>query len=85
MLIRILASILLLFSVLFMPFWVSVILALIGMVYFSFFWESVALFFLSDLLYGAEEARFFGLVFVSLVSSFVVLISIEFLKKKLRF
>jgi len=82
---RILASFVLLLSMLFMPFWVSVILALIGMVYFSFFWESVALFFLSDLLYGAEEARFFGLVFVSLVSSFVVLISIEFLKKKLRF
>jgi hypothetical protein len=67
-----------------MPFWLSVILALAGMVYFSFFWESVLLFFLSDLLYGAREARFFNIFFISLIVSFVVLLVIELLKKKIR-
>ncbi|MFA5095179.1 MAG: hypothetical protein WC447_00745 [Candidatus Paceibacterota bacterium] len=67
-----------------MPFWVSIILALAGMVYFSFFWESVVLFFLSDLLYGVSEARFFNIFFVSLIVSFLVLIIIELLKKKIR-
>jgi len=67
-----------------MPFWLSVILALAGMVYFSFFWESVFLFFISDLLYGVKEARFFNIFFVSLIVSFLTLIIIELLKKKLR-
>ena len=85
MLIRIIASILLLFSILFMPFWVSVILALAGMFYFTIFWEAVVLFFLSDLLYGTTEARFHGIVFVSFVITGIVLIIVEILKKKLKF
>jgi hypothetical protein len=67
-----------------MPFWVSILLALAGMICFSFFWESVILFLLSDLLYGAGEARFFNIFFVSLIVSFLVLIIIELIKKKVR-
>ena len=85
MLIRILASILLLFSILFMPFWISVILAFAGIIYFSFFWEAVILFLLSDLLYGVAEAKFFGMVFVSFIFSAIVLMIIETMKKKLKF
>ncbi len=82
---RILASVLLLFSVLFLPFWVTAILALAGMIYFPVYWEAVALFFLSDLLYGAPEAKFFNLVFVSFFVSLAVLLALEALKKKLKF
>ena len=85
MTLRILASILLLFSVLFLPFWVSAILALAGMFYFSVFWEAVVLFLLSELLYGAGEAKFHGAVFVSFITSLAVLIIIEIIKKKLKF
>jgi len=85
MLLRILAFIVLLLSILFMPFWVSVILALAGMIYFSIFWEAVILFLLSDLLYGAREAKFSGVVFISFILSLVVLIIIEFMKKKIKF
>lgn len=67
-----------------MPFWVSVILALAGMAYFSFFWEAVVLFLLSDLLYGVAEVRFLNLFFVSFLVSLLILIAIELLKKKLR-
>lgn len=81
---RILASLLLLLSILYMPLWLSAILALVGMLYFSFFWESVVLFFLSDLLYGVREARFFNIFFVSLIVSFLVLVLIELLKRKIR-
>ncbi|MEK9182820.1 MAG: hypothetical protein AAB809_01945 [Patescibacteria group bacterium] len=82
---RILASIILLLSVLFMPFWVSAVLAFAGMVYFSFFVEAVILFFLSDLLYGAGEAKFVDIVFVSLIISALTLLVLEFLKRKLKF
>jgi len=82
---RILASIVLLFSILFMPFWLSVILAFAGMIYFSFFWEAIVLFFLSDLLYGAGENRFFHIVFISLIISSLILITLELLKGKTKF
>ena len=85
MILRILASVLLLFSILFMPLWVSAALAFAGMVYFSIFAEAVALFFLSDLLYGASEAKFYGMVFVSFFFSLAILIIVELLKKKLKF
>ena len=81
---RIFAFFILLFSVLFLPFWVSVIIGLAGMIYFSFFWESIFLFFISDLLYGIKEARFLNIFFISLIISFLTLIIIELLKKKMR-
>jgi len=67
-----------------MPFWLSVILVLGAMAYFSFFWEGVLLFFISDLLYGVKETRFLGIFFVSLIISSLSLIIIELLKKKIR-
>jgi len=85
MLIRILASIFLLFSILFMPFWVSIILALAGMFYFAIFWEALALFLISDLLYGVREAKFHEIIFVSFILAIIFFLIIEILKKKLKF
>ena len=85
MILRILASVVLLLSVLFMPFWVSVVLAFASMAYFSFFLEAVFLFLLSDLLYGAPEPRFFNSTFVSFFATLICFIILELLKKKLRF
>lgn len=84
MVFRILAFFILLWSIFFMPFWLSVILAVAGMIYFSFFWEAVFLFFLSDLLYGIKEVKFLNLYFISFIISFFILIVIEFIKKKTR-
>lgn len=82
---RVISFIILLFSVLFMPFYISAILAIFGMFYFKIFWETVVIFFLSDLLYGAKEAKFSNTLFVSLIVSILILILIEFLKRKLKF
>lgn len=82
---RILASIILLFSIFFMPFWVSVILALVGMAYFSFFLEAVLLFLLADAFYGLPEPKFFNITFVSFIMALICFIILELLKKKLRF
>jgi hypothetical protein len=81
---RILASLILLISILFAPFWLSFILVLSAMIYFSFFWEGVILFFISDLIYGVSEARFLNVYFICLIFSFLALIIIELLKKKIR-
>ncbi len=81
---RILASFLLLLSILFMPFWVSVILALGSMIYFNIFWEAIVLFLLSDLLFGVREAKFHNMIFISLIVTTIILIIIEVVKKKTR-
>lgn len=80
---RILAVLALLFSVLFMPFWVSVVLALAGMAYFSFFLEAVFLFLLLDFLYGTKEAELFS-SFFSFIIILICFIIFELFKKKLR-
>ena len=67
-----------------MPFWVSAILGISGIIYFNFFIEATALALVSDLLYGIKEERYFGLVFVSFVSTTIVLIISEIIKKQIK-
>lgn len=85
MTLRIIASFVILLSILFLPFWVSVILAFLAIIYFRVFWEAIVLFFISDLLYGANEARFFNITLVSTIFIIIMLLLIEFTKKKLKF
>ena len=83
--IRILVFILLLLFVLYAPFWLYTVLILISMIYFSWFFEGTVLFLLSDLLYGVKEEKFYGIVFISFIFSVLLLVLIEFLKKRLKF
>ena len=85
MILRIFVSIFILFSILFMPFWVSVVLAFVSIAYFQFFLEAVFLFFLLDLLYGVREIKLFNMVFVSFITMLACFIILELLKKKLKF
>lgn len=84
MTLRIIAFLVLLSSILFMPYWVSIVLALAAIVYFSFYWESAILFLLSDLLFGVKENKFWGVLFVSAVIFLIIMIVAELLKKKIR-
>lgn len=82
---RIVFSLILLISILLMPIWVSVLLALFGMLYFSKYWEAVVLFFISDVIFGAKEIGLLKTTLTSAFISLVALILIELLKKKLKF
>jgi len=84
MILRLITSAVLLFSVLFMPFWVSVILALVGIIYFKFFIEAVGLLLLSDLLYGAREEKMGYMIGVSFIVSLLFFVILEILKSRLR-
>ena len=79
---RILASLILLFSVILLPFWLSVILALIFMAYFPIFLEGIFIFFITKFLIlsieeilsvfvsGAESRTVstgFGIIFLLIV------------------
>ncbi|MCE9548848.1 hypothetical protein K8Q98_00380 [Candidatus Nomurabacteria bacterium] len=82
---RILACILLLWSVFFMPIWLSILLLILGMLYFSLFFEGVIIFLLSDFLYGAERVGFTNTIFISSIVALIILLLVEFGKKKLKF
>ena len=82
---RIFFSLILLFSILFLPFWFSIILGFFGIFYFSFFVEAVILMFLSDLLYGIQKEKFLNMYFISFLFFFLIIFVIEFIKKKIKF
>jgi hypothetical protein len=82
MALRIFIILILMFSILFLPFWVSLILAFIGMVSFPFFVEAIILFLLSDLLFGVSGARFSNVVVVSMLISIAMFIAVEIFKTK---
>jgi len=85
MVLRICVALILLLSVLFMPFWVSLLLAFVGMIFFSFFVEALVALLISDLLFGVKEVRFFNIYFVSLLIAVVMLTIIEIFKTKSSF
>jgi hypothetical protein len=68
-----------------MPFWISIILAFLGMMYFSLFFEAVVILFLSDLIFGIKEQKLLNIYFFSFFSALIFLLLIEFFKKKLKF
>ncbi|MDQ5954240.1 MAG: hypothetical protein QG583_168 [Patescibacteria group bacterium] len=68
-----------------MPFWVSIIIGLAGVILFPFFIEGLFLFLLSDLLYGVEQDRFHGILFLSSIIILCIILLLEGLKKKLKF
>jgi hypothetical protein len=82
---RILFFILLIISIVYLPLWVSILWYLYAMVKYSWFGEGVLAFFLSDLLFGAHEPRFWDITYVSLIVSACVLVGWELLKKQLKF
>jgi len=85
MVFRIVYFFILLLSILFLPFWLSVVFAIFGMIYFSIFWEAVPLFILSDLLFGTYEGGNSLVIFALFFISTIFLILIEMLKRKLKF
>ena len=68
-----------------MPFWLSIIIGLLGIILFPFFIEALFLFLLSDLLYGVEQDRFHGILFLSSIIILCTILLLEGLKKKLKF
>ena len=69
---------------LFLSFWYSVFILLGGMIYFRFYLEGVFLMLLADLLYGIPLDRHFGITYVYLISTIILIVIIEMFKKGLK-
>ena len=82
---RLILDTLLVLSVILMPFWFTVVFALILLFYFKDFWEIIPILFLVDLLYAVPEHRFINVVIILLVDASIVYLISGSLKQKLKF
>jgi len=77
---RIIVDILLFLSILYLPFWFSVLLAFVAALYFKSFYELVIALLVIDLLYGG-----YGNNFLMTISGVILFALVSFLKKRLSF
>jgi len=84
MFLRLTSVILLLVSVIFLPWWLWLVMAAGLMFLLPAFWEAIPILFVSDLIFGVPEGRFFGSVFATLIVGIVIYLLINLFKKYLR-
>ena len=81
---RILGSIVILVSILVLPYWVYVPLLFIGVILFPFFWEGILLVFLVSVVHGSGMAILSSLVSPLALSLLFVLILLLPIRESLR-
>lgn len=74
---RIIGLVLVLFSILVLPYWIYILVLFLAIILFPFFWEGIFLAFLIDLLYGGGISTALG--------AFVLLITLLPIRENLRF
>ncbi len=82
---RLIFDIILVSTIFFLPWWVSVMLGVIAAFIFHDFYELVVVGVIIDSLYNASIPRFYHFQFVVSVSLVVIFILIQYIKPKLRF
>lgn len=85
MLYRVITGIVLFLSIFFVPFWVSLVLAVFAIIYFDYFFEAVFSMLVSDILYGVREEKLWNIVFFSTIVLMLFLILMEVFKRYLKF
>jgi hypothetical protein len=82
---RIIADTLLVFSILFLPWWAAALFALSCMFVFDTYFEAIAAGFVVDALYSSETRRFFGAEFVSTLAMSTLFFVALYVKSTLRY
>lgn len=83
MVFRIVFAVILFASALLAPLWLSVVIAVVGLVLFPSYYELVGAALLSDFVFGVPESRFFGFQFVSTIIVFLVVFGADLFRKKM--
>jgi hypothetical protein len=82
---RILADAALVLSVLFLPWWATLVLVLVSFFLFeSYGYELVAAGVAMDLLYGVPQVRFAGITLVATLSSLLLLALLVSMRRRMR-
>jgi len=82
---RFIANLILFFSVLFLPWWVTAIFIVVAIFIFKKFYEAIAWGFFGDLIYGISIAAFFNFGLFLTLGAGIIFFIIEFLKKRIRY
>lgn len=83
MIYRLLAVVLIAASIFTLPWWLTLLFAVLAMLAFRRFYEALILALVMDAIYAVPEAGFYGVVFVSFLSVLIIFGAIEFLKQRL--
>ena len=81
---RIIGTLIVLISILILPYWSYVPFLLVAMVYFPFYWEGIFLAFLIDILYGNGIGTLPSLVSPSALLALILLVILLPLRERLR-
>ena len=81
---RTLGSIIILISILVLPYWIYIPVLFIGIIFFPFFWESILFALLIDVLYGAGVHIFPPSISLLTLSILIALIILIPLRERLR-
>lgn len=82
---RVLLDAILFLSLFTTPWWVSVVIALAGVFFFTDFYEIIFAGFIMDIVYGAPNASFLNVQFISTVAAIFLFAGGAFLKKRMVF
>ncbi|KKT14657.1 MAG: hypothetical protein UV94_C0009G0006 [Parcubacteria group bacterium GW2011_GWC1_43_30] len=81
---RILCSVVILASILFLPYWIYIPVLFVGTILFPFFWEGIFLAFLIDAIHGSGMGVFPSLISPLTLSVLIVLVALLYIRERLR-
>lgn len=81
---RVLGSVVIFVSILFLPYWVYIPVLFLGAIVFPFFWEGILLVFLIDAVHGGEMRIFSSFVSPLALSLLFMLILLVPIRENLR-
>jgi len=81
---RILGSMLVLISILVLPYWIYIPILFIAIIFFPFFWEGIFLAFLIDVIHGSGIGGFSFLISPFAFYALIALILLLLLRERLR-
>lgn len=84
MAVRIIIDIIFFFSIVYAPFWLTLIALAVGVFYFKNYYEAIGGGLLIDMLYGVPLVKFFDIPFITTIVCTAVFIIVTRLKQNIR-
>lgn len=80
---RVFSYIVIIFSIMVFPWWITLVLSIVAIIYFSQYYEIIPLLFIMDIIYAVPTVKFHGMVLISFGTAFILVLIKEKLKKQI--
>ncbi|HEY4486918.1 MAG TPA: hypothetical protein VJB70_04270 [Candidatus Paceibacterota bacterium] len=84
MALRIIAQFIMLFSLLFLPWWVTALCGIVFLFFITSFYEIIFWGFLGDVLYGTQITSLYNFSYLMTVGALVLFVLMQYAKKEMR-